>query len=368
MTKKIGILNFQYSNHNYGAVLQASALQRKISELGYTCEHIDLRPAVKKRTIKVKLRNFIGDILRVLKLKKTAPLPEIQETGIFEIFRKNWIKRTDYVFTEAGELNLLADEYYAVVVGSDQVWRPGYTLEFCKAYFLSFCGNKTKRISYAASFGVDSWEPSIIDTEIENELKQFHSISVREDSGVTICKNIFSLDAVHVLDPTLLVGVDYFNEIIASEETNIDNCKYSEVVYYKLGIDYDFLNKVDSISKENENIYYFDNGKGYEYNSVSKWLNKIKNSKLVITDSFHCICFSILFEKDFIYFANFNKGLTRLESLLGSLGLEDRICRTSEEMLKDYAAIDYKVVNDKLEKLRRESNNFIREALMSNEK
>lgn len=364
--KKIGILNFQYSDHNYGAVLQAAALQFAISREGYEVEHINLVPPVKKRTLKSKVRNIIGNTLRRIKLIKTGPLPKVYGSLVFEDFREQCIKRTEDKYETPHSLNAISDYYKAIIVGSDQVWRPDYTREFALSYFLNFCGKKTKRISYAASFGVDTWHNNEIKSQVMNELRKFDYITVRENTGVNICSEDFKVKSHHVLDPTLLVGKEFFESIIADSKQNIQ--RYSEVVFYKLSIDNEFLNQVKIISNNMnaglENIYYYNENGNFKYNEVDAWLLKIKNSKLVITDSFHCVCFSLLFEKDFLYYANESKGMSRLESLLGQLGLENRICRHPKELSKmQKVPIDYKLVNIKLSDLRDNSLKHLKNSL-----
>lgn len=313
MIKKIGILNFHYSNYNYGAVLQASALTSVVKDLGYDVEHINFIPLP---SFKKKLKIYSLWILRQLGLrKKAAPNPVVLNSKVFEVFRNEWIKCTSSTYSNIKNLAKTRDQYGAVIVGSDQVWRPEYTGEHALAYFLSFVDSKCLRISYAASFGVDYWkEPKIkgLTLTIKEELEKFNSISVREKSGVTLCEDIFKVKAQHVLDPTLLVGKLFFEDII-----NKSDCrdKIADIVYYKLDLDSDFLDDIRKISEKlnytDENIYYsYSNGK-YYYHSVADWLKNIKDSKLVITDSFHCVCLSILFEKQFIYSANEARGITR---------------------------------------------------------
>src|SRR5690606_28300563 len=158
--------------------------------------------------------------------------------------------------------NDVSDDYVAFIVGSDQVWRPKMYVnsEDSYAYFLEFVPDYVPRISYAASFGVDKWERKANDklTErVKESLKRFSSISVREESGVSICRDYFGVASTHVLDPTLLVGRNYFEDIIKDE--NFGAVK-AGIAYYKLDTDESFLREIDSladsIGQEVENIYY----------------------------------------------------------------------------------------------------------------
>lgn len=364
--KKIGIINFHYSDHNYGAVLQAAALEHVIKKLGYNAEHIDFIPDSLSIPIKIKFR--LGEMLRSIGILKKRSR-SIEGAEIFENFRDTWLSRSD-AYRSIRDLNKISDTYSAIVVGSDQVWRPRYTHPFTLAYFLSFVDKDTRRIAYAASFGVDYWQEKDnlpLTDAIKNELHKFDSISVREDAGVSICKDIFDCSATHVLDPTLLKGRGFFNEII-KKETLAQHKPH--IVFYKLDADTLFLEELNHLGKllkcDIENIYFYELNEKKFYNTVPDWLFKIRESRLVITDSFHCVCFAILFEKEFLYSVNNGRGVSRLVSLLGMLGLSDRICYNSSELSKGYKnakRIDYSIVNSKLAKQRELSLEFISNSL-----
>ncbi|EQA1694824.1 polysaccharide pyruvyl transferase family protein, partial [Enterobacter hormaechei] len=227
-----------------------------------------------------------------------------------------------------------------------------------------------KKISYAASFGVDYWEvkDEIVTSEIADMVRGFDAISVREKSGISICKNIFLADSTHVLDPTLLAGKGIFDEIIASYNEIDVTCK--QIVYYKLDVDDIFLSNIQQFSayknKKVTNIYYNKVETGYAYYSVGQWLSNIRESEIVITDSFHCVCFCILFHKDFICCINESRGLSRLKSLLMMLGIEDRICSSDDDFINKYnnlRPIDYSVVDNILLKQRILSEEFLMNSL-----
>lgn len=370
-SKKIGILNFQFSDHNYGAVLQAAALENKIAKLGYSVEHINYMP-YDPNNLKNKIkRGFIGHILKTI-LNKSRFYDFRLNRTVFEDFRINWITRSKNYYFTAESFNNAAFEYDSIVVGSDQVWRPKMYPNFnsdIQVYFLSGISNEIRKISYAASFGVDEWE--LLDNQkltsnIAQSLKDFYAISVREDSGFNICNTIFNVKSQHVLDPTLLSDKEFFDEIISSNQTTENN---SELVYYKLDIDDAFKNKIKYISDElgysYENIYYTESKLWLNsYISVPSWLQKIKNSKLVITDSFHCVCFSIIFNKNFYCIRNKVRGESRLESLLLLLGLENRLINFDELTPRNCNIdIDYSYANDKLNELKYISTKYLKDSL-----
>ncbi|MEY0453070.1 polysaccharide pyruvyl transferase family protein [Proteus terrae] len=366
----IGILNFQHSNHNYGAVLQAAALAFYLKNKGYKVEHIDLRPVLKKNNTLNKAKQYFKNsyIYRFIKrnqLKYLCINPEV-----FEEFRIDWIERTNAIYTNSSELS--KTNFDAIIVGSDQVWRPSYTKDQKFTYFLDFCDDQVRKISYAASFGVDSWSTlgSDSDSKVKNLLNEFDHISVREDSGVDVCSNNFDVEATHVLDPTLLVGKDFF-EMLLGDKVNGVKCNSKKFVYYKLDTDHEFNSLIRKIEDEtkitSENIYHYNEDNNYKYNTVYEWVSKIKDSEFIITDSFHCVCLSIIYNKPFIIIANEGRGLTRLKSLLTMLDINMKICHTNSDVYdmiknKQYN-LDYSIVNLKLDELRNKSASFLDESL-----
>lgn len=356
--KKIGLLNFHYSDHNYGAVLQASALENYIKDnFTLDIEHIDFVPLKNKKSLRV----LIGDFLRLIKVKKKIVKHDVENSIVFEDFREKWITRSSRI---EDKRKLSSENYWLVIVGSDQVWRPRMTRPNELAYFLSFCDDSCLRVSYAASFGIDHWEyPEKLTKKINRELDKFTAISCREITGTEICNDVFSKDATLVLDPTLLIGMEFFDKIINTDQ-KVKNRSEGNIVYYKLDLDDNFRQQVLTLESEllleSTNIYYDFDGETNKYLSVPSWLNSIKQSKIVITDSFHCVCLSILFNKPFLFYPNKGRGLARLESLLTILGLQHLICYDNVISSKKEAfEIDYKIVNEKLKMLREQSHSFL---------
>lgn len=371
--QQVGIINFQYSDHNYGAVLQAAALENVVKGKGFTVKHIDFISSPEKKTNPISIAKKISKQIGLTKLiktilgKKIVIKHDVSNHEVFENFRKAWINRTK----RFDSLESLQNErlvFDAVIVGSDQVWRPAMynRRNDYKVYFLSFLPSTCKKISYAASFGVDYWEVTdkSVTSDIASLVHHFDAVSVREESGISICKNIFQKDSTHVLDPTLLAGTDFFDTIIASE-VKIDSTP-KQIVYYKLDVDDIFTSNIEQFglynNKEVTNIYYNRVGNKFSYYTVGQWLSNIKESEIVITDSFHCVCFCILYHKDFICCVNESRGLSRLKSLLMMLGIEDRICSSDDNFIETYKRlrpIDYTKVDEILSNERVLSEGFL---------
>jgi hypothetical protein len=375
---KIGILNMQYSRHNYGALLQAAALEHIVRDLLPDAEvkHIDARPASFKKIggwlqFKTLVRRYVGGLLG-----RIPKMPQIGNYEVFSDFRDQSLQLTSRAYFECSDFEREQWDYDLVIVGSDQVFRVKFVKSRAGAFFLRFLPSSCRRVSYAASFGVDHWEgadDSDFTKQIGQDLAKFDAISVRESSGVDICNNIFGVEAQHVLDPTLLVGRGYFDEIIERGASVIQPADWS---LHCISEDAMYIDEVPGLAKRSGKVLkdiFFSRSKRWlmpaqiHFSSVPDWLMQIRETKeLVLTDSFHCVCFSILFEKDFLVFVSEHKGPDRMKSLLGALGLEDRICSSREALesaVSGASPIDYGPVRAALAVARKHSSSFLGNAL-----
>lgn len=315
MTKKIGLLNFQYSNHNYGAVLQAAALEYILSKEGVNVEHIDYVPR-KKANFKSYLKNF----LLTCGVLEPNQNENRSNSEAFERFRVRFLQRSKRI-SNLDEFVELSTSYNTIVVGSDQVWRPKMTADPA-IFFLPFVPDNVEKFSYAASFGAGYWEMDSdhsVTRLAKEQLIKFKAISCRETSGVKICREVFDVDASHVLDPLLQVQDEFIQSIISEiKPTN------KTFVYYKLDINKDFLSQLSEIEKEfgsKAHNIYCKNGNLNEYEEVSKWVRYIYDAEFVLSDSFHCICLALRFNKKVVYIQNSSRGQARLDDLFRYLGI-----------------------------------------------
>jgi len=286
-------------------------------------------------------------------------------------FLEKYIGPRTGLISNRKEFNDIGREgFEAYMVGSDQVWR-AQKYSYIKYAFLGFVSAKNaKRIAYAASFGVDKWEFTPRETKrFRRQIKRFDNVSVREDSGVQLCAEYFSIRALHVLDPTMLLSVkDYLKLVEAENEQEVEG----DLFVYILDDNEDKaiiatkicsatgLNKYEANKKK-----LTDNVSKNELPTVTSWIRGVSQAKYVLTDSFHGCVFSILFNKPFIAVGNKARGLTRFESLLRMFGLSNRLITASADARSElfFDEIDWDHVNHLLQNHRVRSKQFLENAL-----
>ena len=360
---KIGILTYHRA-HNYGAVLQCHALMEALKGLGHT-------PVIINRFAKPStLFTFLGKAKRILKGQ-----PANQDPGWerFEKERKSILCPITKEFgSHADIINYDFTDFDAIIVGSDQIWRDDAKM-IGNDFFLDFLpDSRVKRISYAASFGKDTWNDTAERTNaVKRLLQKFSSISVREESGRTICSNVFNVDSVVVLDPTML-----HNSRIYTEQFHIDEHCFSKetVVTYFLG---------EEKEEQTQTMQKWSHNNGYDYkelytlgyndnceypklhSTITEWVASIANAKYVVTNSFHAAVFSILFHKQFIVIDLKSGGSTRLHNLLSMVGLEERLVDSTNKVSTDIMdkGIDYKIVDEIIERNRKPSYDYLKKSL-----
>jgi len=368
MALKIGILTLPISE-NYGGILQALALYRLLHNQGHAVV------LIYKETYQVLWKKLAIEVL--LKI----PFHNFKDIRTTYMQRKPYIERKKFhrsfiekeifsisknLYTKKDLENFVKKENFdAVIVGSDQVWRKPYINDkYYKSYFLDFVGgNKTKKIAYAASFGKDYWEGENDSEEISKLLKDFTAISTREFSGIKVCKDTFNYNnSIHVLDPTILIGKEFYLNEIISKYNSSSICK-GGLVTYVLDEEKEKKEVINFVEK-NINVKKINHLKGFNTSNiiytVPEWLSSFVYADFIVTDSFHGMVFSIIFEKNFIVIGNQNRGLDRFISLLTLLGLEDRLVFGVEDMKdKQIDDIDYKKINNILEENKKISIDFL---------
>lgn len=352
---RIGILT-QHFLKNYGGILQNWALQQVVLQMGHnplTFEH---------DTCYSRTRWLLRTIKQVLKSRSFASLPAYPYRGrvghkpFIDFIIKDIRSVTVHDFTPDLERSYKCD---AFIVGSDQVWRPAFNLGRLYNMFLDFASDDVRKIAYAASFGVSEWEYTEEETRRCRELAQrFDAVSVREDSAVSLCREYLGVEAECVLDPTLLLDKeDYL--------TLCQNVAVSKnmVFVYALHLSDDIIDYANKLaeSKELKVIMIQAGEKLKKKDSIEQWVAMFRDADYVVTDSFHGMAFSIIFNKHFFVFKNESGGVARYYSLLKTLNLENRIIEGKGNMQKD--DINWDIVNHKRNELRKESIHFLKKSL-----
>ena len=369
---KIGILT-QPLLANYGGLLQNYALQQVLLRDGNDVCTFDWGKQSRYQKIASDIKWRV--IQSLVHSKDRVYVPTQKELSVIRkktnAFIDKYINTTPVIcsYSDFGRI-AKKGEFDAFIVGSDQVWRPKYN-EYLKAMYLGFVhDDKIKKIAYAASFGTDEWEYNLEESKLCASLaKLFNLITVREDTGIDLCKKHLGVDAIHVLDPTLLLKKeDYIHIVeIEKEPSSIGNL-------YNYMLDpsqrkQDVINRVAescnlkpfkvlpeycgvAITKEKVRNHIED----CSFPSVGSWLKAFMDAEMTIVDSFHGMVFSIIFNKPFWVIGNKSRGLSRFTSLLRKLHLESRLLDENNANSFDaQAPIDWDKVNSIIDAEREKS-------------
>lgn len=372
---KIGILT-QTLHNNYGGLLQNYALQQVLIRAGHepcTMDHTRTVQIGKARKMYRRAKAHLKHLLFPHKYRRPAYVTnEYVESVIARNtcqFIDKYIFRTKTFNTHEEFVEVAkANKYQAYVVGSDQCWRPRYNKSFLGEMFLNFAERQpnVKRIAYAASFGMDEWDLSQerID-EYARLAQKFDLITVREDSGVDLCRKHLGVLAHHVLDPTMLLSKDDYIRIVEMEK---EPQSPGDLFYYILDPSEEKIEFVKNSAMrlglvpftvmpkhphghrtKNDIINHIED---CVYPSVTSWLRAFIDAKMVIVDSFHGMVFSIIFNKPFWAVGNERRGSSRFNSLLKMFDLEDRMIKIDQLDNWDIEKpIDWNQINQKRDRL-----------------
>ena len=350
--RKVGIVTI-VDNDNYGNRLQNYALQEVIKKLGFDVTTLKNDSSMNKNS-KIALRkiNFIRlSIIRYLKSCK-------KRRKCFTNFNKNIEFSKHYINPRSN----ISGKYEYFICGSDQIWKPTYG-RMREVDLLSFA-NDNQKVSYAASFGVNSIDRKYYDF-LNKHLRSFKAISVREDAGKKIVKEVTKReDAQVVLDPTFLIDAADWKKVEKKPE-NFEVPKNYILCYFlgkisdersKIINDYAQKNKLEIINILDKNSIYYESG-------PAEFLYLESHADIILTDSFHSCVFSIINQKPFVIYdrednkVNMN---SRIETLCNTFKLNNKYTGKIENI-----KIDYKKINSVLKKKRNESIQYLIENLKS---
>ncbi|WP_346712706.1 polysaccharide pyruvyl transferase family protein [Mediterranea massiliensis] len=326
---KISILTFSKED-NFGANLQCYALTKTLQNMGHNVDIIDIQLSPMQSSL----------INKILQYYQHYNFQQFRKRNINKYFTRRY-KNVDELIDNPPESDLY-------VVGSDQVWNPNITKRLDPLiYFFSFLPPNATRISYAASFGFSTWENKELIPKVSKLLNQFSKISVREKEGVNICKDFFHAEATEVCDPTFLLPNydEICGEYRKEKETN-------NILYFKFIRNENAENVIANYAKtQNQkyikllNFHMTPNSIIKPYVKVDKWLENIRYSKLIISDSFHCIVFCILFHKNFIAMPSIENRAGRILNLLQKLNLSDHFCSDAMDLSQKINQLANKKIN-----------------------
>lgn len=366
--------------NNYGGILQNYALQTILERRGHTVTTLNY-PVIPGYSGS-PLRHFLSNCKRTIhkltghpevvwidlatESRKQVELAHLQKEFIdkhLHLANPTYLLNSQISQTPLNSEALNHLNFEAFVVGSDQVWRPRYNTGHLTNLFLDFTEEqKVKRVAYAASLGTDVWEYDATQTvQCAALAKLFDAISVREASGVTLCKNYLGVETTHVLDPTLMLDAeDYLSLCSGNEHPQGDYIAVYTLDYTKQKMA--LLNEVSRQLASPLHLIGRFTKKGYP--SIESWLEGIAHAKYVITDSFHGTVFSTIFQKPFVTLGNAVRGNSRFDSLFVTLGIDKvRQCDDAEaivRLLKD--DIDYNAINRQKREYRNVSLQFLADA------
>lgn len=356
-------------NANYGGILQAYALQTTLEKQGNHEVVVLDNPYLLKMPPK-----FLRPLVYVMRLvgRKLG----MYHGNIKKEVAKNTYCANTYHFVNAniheyyinGLKDIPKDRFDAIVVGSDQIWRSYffhlYFGEMPNAFLRFTDGWNIKRIAYAPSFGVETWEYSDEETaECKKYIQKMDAVSCREVEGVEMCKKYLDYDKVkHVLDPTMLLTKADYQKFV-----KVNHGKTGEMLVYVMDPNDDKQKLIESVASEKSltpsSIYQ---PGAATPPAVEYWLQQFEDAEFVVTDSFHACVFSIIFGKEFLVYGNVNRGLSRFTSLLKMFGLEDRMILSFDDYKSVKITSSIAEAQKKLEELRGESIEWLKKALETN--
>lgn len=360
---------------SYGCLLQATAMQRVLLDLGFT--PITNAFSLPRRSWRTYARYCLSILKgRSFKSVRTWTL-ETAPYASLDAFARSHLSLTNRVYgIRGGPVPKRFQQIPVAVVGSDQVWRPEY-VNVLWGVFAYMSPRNPKRVSYAASFGLDNASefPAAVNEEFGRNLREFKAVSVRESSGVDLCASEWAVEATQVLDPTMLLTGEEWTAYMGEARRASDHS--GDLVYIVLDTSPELEEQALALAERvglklrvllppraESYVDYRRDPSRYEMPPVEEWLSAIFSAGMVLTDSFHASVFSILFETPFYTVRNEERGATRFDSLGIAAGVPAQF--VASDMLKDVVSIpeiDWGEVRRSLDERRQDSMEFLMKAV-----
>lgn len=368
MKRRIGIITLWRTLDNYGQILQCYALQRALKQIGGSpfLIRFDGQHRLSLRFLHwLKVVSSVKSLKRSLAYRKNKA--RIRDRDI-AAFRVKYIEHTDKVFSIA-KLKKKPPKADYYVCGSDQIWS-----QYNEGYFLDWGDPHIPRIAYAVSFGKSSISDQCLPAT-RKSLRKFQVVTVREKSGVDICRQAGRSDALQVIDPTLLLTAEDYSKLFA----DVDEAKYNPIRPYLFvyllkdkpsivfesidrfvkdrGIDITYVRSNEHSSTENNDTRF-----SKTYPNIQEWLFLMANAKYVLTDSYHGMLFSVIFNKQFAVYPLTGADSTmnvRIHSFLSEINLNH--CMIDGDLDTLDKPIAYTEINSIVQKQRKDINGKIRQ-------
>ncbi len=370
---KLGLMTW-YGFRNYGTALQAAALFHVLRELGHEPRVIQYAPYwYFPRVPDYRLKPFLKRLLRLDQTQTTGKKKEFcspQKEALFAGFGNEHLRFTEPCPTEA-DLERLNDQFDAFVCGSDQIWAP---ICFNPKYYLDFVHDPRKKIAYAPSLGVRSWDDLYIKHYAASLLRDFGSLSVREEAGRRLIRECSGRDAELVLDPTLLLTGEEWAERFSPKDPP-DGEPY--LLAYLLGDDPEneaaALHTAQQLGLTLRKIPITENelnepASVKEPVGPAEFLGLVRKAAYVCTDSFHGLIFSLLFHRSFTALPRFqkrdpNNQNSRVQQLLDTVSMPERLFNGKNAGTIAAVAPDFGRADAALRQRREESLAYLTRAL-----
>lgn len=376
----------KYFHENYGGMLQAYATVAMLEKRGVNYElirynkHYSLCQKLKQipRLFNIILLNDKKESLRKRIGKKKHPdfaRNDSVRLAAFAKFRDDKFVKLSPVFVGFRNLCKGAKRYNAVITGSDQLWSPaGLPTNF---YNLMFVPEDIRKISISSSFGV-KYIPWYQTSRTRKYLKRIEYISMRENRGSEIVKELTGREVPTILDPVFLFNEKEWEQLVPVK------IEFGEpyIFAYFLGDNVEYRNKVKEAAKElgckivvlRHLDQYVDADEDFgdyaPYNvDPGCFLNLLRGAAYVCTDSFHGSAFSIIHHKQCIIFNRYTKNSgysknSRIDTLCENLRLQDRRFNPNMKLASQIQKkIDYEFVDENLIRLKKKTNEYLDEAL-----
>lgn len=329
----VGLVGWCFSS-NHGSALTYYALGRILEDMGKSVIFIPVSKP-NKTPWEPEVRYSVDFLSKYFKIAKERP------------------------FNRMGEYNAFCDSF---MLGSDQLWVPTYTKLLGYSFYLDFVEPNKKKIAFSTSLGHDRFEapPEQIAT-IHDYLSRFDGISVREYTGVDICRNVFGVEAQQVFDPVFMCSRERYDVI--ADRTSAPDRKYllcyildpapekeeaAKHIAQHEGLEILVVFGIREYAAASQKWH---TGKIMPNITTDKFLSLVKHCSYLLTDSHHGTCFGIIYQRKYAALLNASRGRTRFKTVAQGLGLTDRLFESAGDILKDdraFAPIDYGAVEKRL--------------------